>query len=112
MEDEKENVKEFFKNSALTSLIVENDYVIMTANGHSIIAEVADVGEYDLVIGRNHLAESAFKIEQKPHEARVLEKILGNYDVLPIGQYICVGHADNVMLLKNTQLKYKESRVG
>lgn len=112
MKDETESIKEFFKNSALTGLTITDEYVIMTNNNHSIIAEVADVGAYDEVIGRNYLAESAFRLENMPYEAKVLGNMLGNYDVLPIGKFLCIGNGPSVMLLKNTQLKYKEKRFG
>jgi hypothetical protein len=75
-------------------------------NRKKVIAEVVDVGEYDDVIGRNFLSESAFRVGQLPYEAQVLSSILGNCNVLPIGKYLCVSRGEKVMLLSNTELNY------
>ena len=69
--------------------------------------EVVDVGDYDTVIGRNFLAESAFRLTNRPIEATVLTGMLGVYEVMPIDKFLCVGKDDKVMLLKNTEIKYR-----
>ena len=102
----KEAIEEFFSTSLVTNLTIDNNIVIIAGNGKKIIAEVIDVGDYDTVIGRNFLSESAFGVGQNPYEANVLTGILGNCQILPIGNYLCINNDDQIMLLKDTQLKY------
>jgi len=103
----KESIEQFFGASLVSGLTVDGNIVTLVGNGRKVIAEVVDVGDYDTVIGRNFLSESAFRIGQNPYEAKVLLSILGNYHVLPIGKYLCVNNDDNVMLLKDTQIEYR-----
>ncbi len=104
----KEGIEEFLQNSFVQKLTISGDSVIMSNNSHSVIAEVVDVGDYDRVIGRNFLAEAAFNLSQIPYEAKVLESILGNCQVVPLGSYLCVGNNDKIMLLQKTQINYKD----
>lgn len=107
MNDIQESVKEFFNDSMLTGLTVDSNVITITGNNRKIIAEVVDIGEYDVVIGRNFLSESAFGVGRNPYEAQILISMLGSQcQVLPIGNYLCVNKDDKVILLKNTQLKY------
>jgi hypothetical protein len=101
-----ESIRLFFKESLASHLTVEGNFVTISGNNRTIITEVVDVGEYDIVIGRNFLSESAFSVGKSPHEARVLLSILGNCQVIPLGKYLCVNKDDTVMLLKNTEIKY------
>ena len=102
-----ESIESFFKDSLARKLTIEGNYITLTGNGEVIIAEVVDIGILDTVIGRNFLTESAFKLGQIPYEAKVLSKMLGNYDVLPIEKYLCVNNGAKVMLLRDTQLNYR-----
>jgi hypothetical protein len=68
---------------------------------------MVDIGDYDTVIGRNFLAESAFDLSSKTTEARAVEHILGNVEVLPIGKFLSVNRGDRVMLLRNTEILYR-----
>jgi len=104
MKDIKEGIEMFLKESYASNLTVDGNIVTMSHNGRTIVTEVVDVGDYDTVIGRNFLSESAFGLENKPYEANILSNMLGNCDVLPIGKYLCVNRDDTVMLVKNTQL--------
>jgi hypothetical protein len=106
MKDMKESINQFFKESLVSGLTLEGNVVTLTHNKRKIVAEVVDVGDYDVVIGRNFLSESAFGVGKNPHEANVLQSMLGNCNVLPLGKYLCVNRDDTVMLLKNTQLDY------
>jgi hypothetical protein len=106
MKDMKESITQFFKESYISGLTIDDNVVILTHNRSKIVAEVVDVGEYDSVVGRNFLGESAFGVGRNPHEANVLQSMLGNCQVLPLGKFLCVSNGDKVMLLKNTQLKY------
>lgn len=101
-----DEVEEIFKESMLTGLTFNKSYITMTGNNKRVIAEVIDAGDYDLVIGRNSLSESAFMVGKNPFEATVLQRMLGDYQILPIGNYLCVNRNDQVVLLKNTQIKY------
>jgi hypothetical protein len=107
MKSMKEDLNAFFGNSMLSKLTLVNNTVTLIANGKTIVAEVADVGEYDVVIGRNFLSESAFRVDRVPYESKVLENMLGNYQVLPIGKYLCISNGDKVVLLTNTQIEYR-----
>lgn len=101
-----ESIHDFFQESLAADLTISGNTVILVGNNKKIIAEVVDVGDYDVVIGRNFLSESAFGVSQVPYEAKVLVSILGNCQVLPLGKYLCVNKDDKVMLLKNTQINY------
>lgn len=107
MNDMKESITNFFNNSLAADLTIDGNIVTIAGNGRVVIAEVIDVGDYDTVIGRNFLSESAFGVGQNPFEAKVLLSILGNCQVLPLGKYLCVNNDDTVMLLKDTQIKYR-----
>lgn len=102
----KEHIEQFFKDSLITSLTINEKTVKISYNKQQIIAEVVDVGDYDTVIGRNFLSESAFGVGQNSYEAKVLQSMLGNCQILPLGKYLCVSRDDKIMLLKNTQLNY------
>lgn len=108
MNDVKESIMRFFKSSMISDLTIDGNTVIIAGNNQRVITEVVDVGNYDTIIGRNFLSESAFGVGQNPYEAKVLMSILGNYQILPLGGYLCISEGDQVMLVKNTQIKYKD----
>src|ERR1019366_7784095 len=56
----KEAIGDFFNPSLVRDLTIDGNVVTLVGNGSKIIAEVVDVGDYDTVIGRNFLSESAF----------------------------------------------------
>ena len=103
------DVREFLKNSGVVHLTVNENTVTMSAGINKIMTEVVDVGDYDAVIGRNFLKESAFDMGSRSMELRVLSSILGNYSVTQLGNLLCVGNTDDdkIMLLKNTEIKYR-----
>jgi hypothetical protein len=106
VEELDENIHEFFGNSLISNLTFDGNTLTLSSARNKIVAEVVDVGSYDIVIGRNFLSESAFGVGQVPHEARVLQSMLGNCNVLPLGSYLCISNGDQVVLLKNTELNY------
>jgi len=106
MKDMTENIQHFFSDSYLAGLTIDGNIVTLRGNSKKVVAEVVDIGDYDTVIGRNFLSESAFGISNIPIEAKVLSSILGNCDVLPLGKYLFVNRDERVMLLKNTQIEY------
>jgi hypothetical protein len=106
MKDIKEGITAFFQASLVNHLTIDDNIVTLTGNSGKIIAEVVDVGDYDTVIGRNFLSESAFGVGTTAYEVKVLKSILGNCIVLPIGKYLCVNLDEKIMLLKNTQITY------
>lgn len=101
-----ESIHEFFSSSFITNLTMVGNTVTLTQARNKIIAEVVDVGSYDVVIGRNFLSESAFGVGRIPHEARLLQNMIGNCNVLPLGKYLCISKDDQIMLLKNTEINY------
>jgi len=106
-ESRQREVKEFLKDSMLIYLNFDGNNVTMGTNSKKVIAEMVDIGDYDTVIGRNFLAESAFDLSSKTTEARAVEHILGNVEVLPIGKFLSVNRDDKVMLLRNTEILYR-----
>lgn len=106
MKEIKEGILEFFNASLATNLTIDNNIITMTHNNRKIVTEVVDVGDYDTVIGRNFLSESAFNLNNPNYEVQVLQSILGNCNILPIDNYLCVSNGENIMLLQNTELKY------
>lgn len=107
MNETVKTIKGFIAESLASDLTINGNIVTIIGNNKQIVAEVVDIGEYDTVIGRNFLAESAFGVGQVPYEGKILSSILGNCQVLPLGKYLCVSKDDNVMLLKNTEIKYR-----
>ena len=101
------NVRDFFQNTLIKGLTFENNTVTITSNVGKIVAEVVDTGDYDTVVGRNFLSESAFVMESTPQEARVLQNILGNCQVIQLGNYLFVSNNENVMLLQNTHISHR-----
>jgi len=104
VEDTKEKIKEFFANSYANNLTISGNTVTVSGSRYKVVMEVVDVGDYDTVIGRNFLSESAFGVGKNPYEAQVLQSILGTCQILPLGKYLCVNNGDQVLLLQNTQL--------
>lgn len=107
MESMRENVNEFFGNSLVTDLTLDGNTLTLTSSGKIIVTEVFDIGDYDAVIGRNFLSESAFGVGKNPYEADVLKNMLGNCEILPLGKYLCVNRGDKVVLLSNTRIEYR-----
>jgi hypothetical protein len=105
-ESMEDKVKSFLQDAHIMYCNFNGNTVTMGRGSKAIIAEVVDVGDYDKVIGRNFLAESAFRLTNTPIEATVLTGMLGVYDVMPIDKFLCVGKDDKVMLLRNTEIKY------
>lgn len=101
------NVETFLKDAHIMYCDFVGNTVTLGRGDRKIVAEVVDVGDYDTVIGRNFLKESAFRLTNRPIEATVLTGILGSYDVMPIDKFLCVGKDDKIMLLRNTELKYR-----
>lgn len=101
-----EKVMSFLQDAHIMYCDFKGNTVTMGRGNKSIIAEVVDIGEYDIVIGRNFLTESAFRLTNTPIEATVLTGMLGVYQVMPIDKFLCVGKDDKVMLLRNTEIKY------
>src|SRR5574337_285043 len=106
MKEVKEGIIKFFKESMMEHLTIDGNTVTVSGNGRKIVAEVVDVGDYDTVIGRNFLSESAFGVGQNSYEGNVLMGMLGNCQVLPLGKFLCVSRDNTVMLLSNTQFEY------
>lgn len=100
-------VKSFLQEAHIMYWRFEGNIMTIGTGSKSIVAEVVDVGDYDTVIGRNFLAESAFRLTNRPIEATILTGMLGVYDVMPIDKFLCVGKGDKVLLLKNTEIKYR-----
>ena len=103
----KESVKSFLQDAHILYCNFEENNLILGTGTRKIIAEVVDVGEYDTVIGRNFLAKSAFRLTNRPIEATILTGMLGVYDVTPIDKFLCVSKGDKIMLLRNTEIKYR-----
>lgn len=106
-ESVQKELNEFLQDSLLFYLNIEGSSVTMGNSRNMVMAEMVDVGDYDTVIGRNFLAESAFNLNNKTTEQMALEHILGNVQVLPIGKYLSVNRGDKIMLLKNIEIKYR-----
>lgn len=102
-------VTSFLQESNIMYFGIEGNNITIGRGSKEIIAEVVDIGDYDTVIGRNFLSESAFRLTNRPIEATILTGLLGNYSVTPISKFLCVGNQvnDKVMLLRNTEIKYR-----
>jgi len=107
MKNMKESIEKFFTESYMSNLTIDGDTVTLYGGSRGITTEIVDIGDYDTVIGRNFLSESAFGVTQVPYEAKVLQSIIGDCQILPLGKYLCVSRGEQVMLLQNTQLKYR-----
>ncbi len=100
-------VESFLQHAHIMYCNFEGNNITIGSGTKKIVAEVVDIGDYDTVIGRNFLAESAFRLTNTPIEATVLTGMLGVYDVMPIDKFMYVGKDDKVMLLRNTEIKYR-----
>lgn len=100
----KEGIVDFFGATLVSNLTINENTVTVAGPRHKVRMEVVDVGDYDMVIGRNFLGESAFGVGKNPYEAQILQSMLGNCQILPLGKFLCISRDDKVMLLKNTQL--------
>jgi hypothetical protein len=101
------DVKSFLQESHIMYMDFDKSRITLGRGDRAIVAEVVDVGDYDTVIGRNFLSESPFRLTNRPIEATILTGMLGSYEVMPIDKFLCVGKGDKVMLLKNTEIKYR-----
>jgi len=106
-ESTQEEIREFLKDSMVMYLHLEGDSIIMGTGSKKVVAEMVDIGDYDTVVGRNFLSEAAFDLNRKSSEARMLEHILGDCQILPLGKYLAVNKGDKVMLLKNLEIKLR-----
>ena len=104
----KEEIEFFFQDTYISDLTIKENTITISDSRRTIQADVVDTGDYDLVIDRNLLKESAFRLTNKSQEQQILENILGNCSVFPIENYLCVGRGDRIILLKNTEIVYKE----
>lgn len=103
----KESVMSFLKDAHIKYCDFDGNQMTIATSQKRIVAEVVDVGDYDTVIGRNFLGESAFRLTNRPIEATVLTGMLGVYDVMPIDKFLCIAKDDKVLLLKNTEINYR-----
>jgi hypothetical protein len=103
----KEDIEFFFQDTYISDLTIQENTITISDNRRTIRADVVDTGDYDMVIDRNLLKESAFRLTNKTQEQQILENILGNCSVFPIENYLCVGRGDRIILLKNTEIVYK-----
>ena len=103
-----QDVKSFLRESGATYLTTNGSTVTMSVGKNKIIAEVVDIGDYDSVVGRNFLSESAFTLGNKTTECKTLSYILSNCNVSQLGKMLMVSnlHDDKILLLKNTEIKY------
>jgi len=104
MKEIEEGINDFFSNSLATNLTIDGNIVTLSQNRTKIVTEVVDVGDYDVVIGRNFLTETAFGVGQNPYEAKILQSLLMDCQILPLGKYLCASRGEKIALLKNTQL--------
>lgn len=107
MADMSESINNFFQSSQIGNLTLDRNIVTIMQDRNKIIAEVIDVGDYDTVIGRNALSESAFGLLHQPYEAKVLSSMSGLF-VTPIDKFLLVSKGDEVMLLKNTYISHSK----
>ena len=109
MKESTENgLREFLKDSYVSHLQINESTITLTSGNKVVTAELVDVGEYDLVVGRNLLSESAFRLGSRTTEAATLSSMLGDCEITPIDNFICVSKraGNSIMLLKNLELKY------
>lgn len=106
MKEIEESIQLFFKNSYANILTVDGNTITMYYNGKKLVTEVVDAGDYDAVIGRNFLTETAFNLNSALYETKVLQSMLCDCQIATLGEYLCVNKDDKVMLLKNTEMVY------
>jgi hypothetical protein len=106
MKNLKESINQFFQDSTVSHLTLDGNTLIIQHSNKKVISEVVDIGDYDVVMSRNFLNNTAFNMNGNLYEARMLESIIGNCQILPIGDYLCVNSGEQIILLRNTQLKY------
>lgn len=109
MKESVENgLREFLKDSYVSHLQVNESTITLTSGNKVVTAELVDVGEYDQVVRRNLLSESAFRLGSRTTEAATLGSMLADCEITPIDSFICVSKraGNSIMLLRNLELKY------
>lgn len=107
-ESAEQQLKEFLKDSYINHLQINEDTITLSTRDSVITAQLVDVGEYDQVIGRNLLSESAFYLGPKSYELAALGRMLADCEVTPIDNFVCVSKLANnsLLLLKNIEIRY------
>lgn len=105
--DMKETIDYILSDLYAGKLTITESAVRIQHNGSTIAFDVIDAGDYDMVVGRNFLAESAYMLNNKTYEMSVLQNLLHECTVIPLGDYLSVHKQGKIMLLSNTHLEYR-----
>lgn len=97
-----ESIENLIEHTA-ASYELNGEYIRFFNSRYAITAKLTDGGDYDSVIGRNYLSESAFRLSDATFEVKVLESILENCTITPIDEYLLLSNeSGDVVLLSNT----------
>lgn len=101
------NVMEsIFSGTLVSEMTLVGNQLTINSHGGRLIAVVEDAGEFDVVMGRNFLSESAYNLTNPSHEARILERMAGNVQVMTVGDYLCLYRDGTAALLSKPELVY------
>lgn len=101
-----EAVKHVFENSFVTDLKIDGCCLTISSNGKTLSAIVEDAGQHEDIFNRNFLSESAFKLSDTSYEAKMIQHMTGNVQVLPVGQYLCLHNNGSSVLISHAQVNY------
>lgn len=98
----KESIREFFRDSNLKNLTIDEKRVIFSTYKR-MSGTMVGFGECNKVLKRNRLLETPVKLIDVPREVGSLRKMLGEtWDVHSIGEYAAItNESGRVLLVKN-----------
>lgn len=99
-------MESIFADTLVSGMTVVGKQLTIETHGGRLVAEVEDAGEFDVVMGRNFLSESACNLTNPSHEARILERLVGNVQVMEVGDYFCLYRGGTAALLSKLELVY------
>lgn len=99
-----ESFVEFLNDSHLINCKVTGNSVTMQGNSGTLVAELKDFGNFDKVMANPGLVERYSS--HRASEEVLLETILGNFQVIKLGNDLVIANGDKAAILSNSYIKY------
>lgn len=105
--DIEESVKTFLSHAMCGSVIVEGDTVTFASGGRNVVADVVTIGTFNDLSERHSeiVTEQKMRLESNS-EVRAISAIMsGEYEVVDLGQHVCVTKDDMILVLNNVEYR-------
>ena len=102
------SIKEAFKNSQVSGLTFDDDYVIFTHRNDRVAAKIVEFGNYDAVATKHYLTELAINLSPRT-EIHCLDVMLGEqWNVFDLDKFVVLEDEINneVLLVRDVQFMY------